>query len=70
MLKRKIEEFEVEKEQLKAKVVDYQTKLASKSIYKPVTKTGQNKVKINKYLIFIFIFTKILKKIIYFLLID
>lgn len=46
MLKRKIEEFEVEKEQLKAKVVDYQTKLASKSTYKPITKTGQNKVKI------------------------
>lgn len=48
MLKRKIEEFEVEKEQLKAKIVDYQTKIASKSTYKPTTKTVQNKVKINK----------------------
>lgn len=44
MLKRKIEEFEVERDQLKAKVVDYQTKIASKSSYKPISKTAQTKV--------------------------
>ncbi|XP_025418360.1 myosin-8 isoform X2 [Sipha flava] len=45
VLKRKIEEFEVEKEHLKAKVVDYQTKLASKSSNKPIVKTVQSKTK-------------------------
>lgn len=49
MLKRKIEEFEVEKDQLKAKVVEYQKKLTSKST-KPVIKTLQSKV-INAVLI-------------------
>lgn len=44
VLKRKVEEFEVENDKLKAKVVDYQTKLASKSTYKPITKTAQTKV--------------------------
>lgn len=44
MLKRKIEEFELEKDQLKAKVLDYQTKLASKKTYKPISKPTQSKV--------------------------
>jgi hypothetical protein len=44
VLKRKIEEFEVEKDQLKAKVLEYQTKLASKKIYKPISKQAQTKV--------------------------
>lgn len=44
MLKRKIEEFEIEKDQLKAKVVEYQTKLASKSSSNIISKTAQAKV--------------------------
>jgi len=44
VLKRKIEEFEVEKDQLKAKVLEYQTKLASKKTYKPISKSAQPKV--------------------------
>lgn len=44
MLKRKIEEFEIEKDQLKAKVVEYQTKIATKSSSKPISKTAQAKV--------------------------
>jgi len=44
VLKRKIEEFEVEKDQLKAKVLDYQTKVASKSSSKPISKIAQTKV--------------------------
>lgn len=48
VLKRKIEEFEFEKDQLKAKIVEYQKKLASKST-KPVTKTLQSKVTIEYY---------------------
>lgn len=48
VLKRKIEESEVEKEQLKAKVLDYQTKLKSKNTLKPITKTPQTKVIILK----------------------
>lgn len=47
VLKRKIEEFDVEKDQLKAIIVDYQTKLKSKSTNKPITKTPQTKVGIN-----------------------
>ncbi|XP_022172248.1 rootletin-like [Myzus persicae] len=45
VLKRKIEEFELEKDQLKAKVLDYQTKLASKKTYKPISKPTQSKTK-------------------------
>lgn len=44
MLKRKIEEFEVEKDQLKTKVLEYQTKLAAKKTYKPISKSAQSKV--------------------------
>lgn len=44
VLKRKIEESEIEKEKLKAKVVEYQTKIASKTSYKPISKTAQTKV--------------------------
>lgn len=43
VLKRKIEEFELEKDQLKSKIVEYQKKIASKST-KPATKTLQSKV--------------------------
>lgn len=48
VLKRKIEEFEFEKDQLKAKIEEYQKKLVSKSS-KPVTKTLQSKVTIEYY---------------------
>lgn len=44
VLKRKIEEFEIEKDQLKSKVLEYQTKLASKISNKPISKTAQTKV--------------------------
>lgn len=44
VLKRKVEEFEREKNQLKAKVIEYQTKLTSKSTNKPISKIVQTKV--------------------------
>lgn len=58
VLKRKVEEYEKEKDQLKAKIVEYQTNLTSRITNKPITKIVQNKVRIcplkYKYIIYVY----------------